>query len=64
MSYNNITLPTDAKVYLNLHPCLIKLDLHETKTPNEDINWVDNTLIKKRVKSNLQYKKDKIKLNK
>lgn len=61
LSFTNINLSEDAKVYLNLHPCLIKLDLHESRTSAEDLNLIETALIKKSVKHNLQNKKEKLK---
>ncbi len=58
LSHNSVTIDEETKLNINIHPNLIRLDLKNTKSPQEDVNWVENTLIKKSVKINLQFKKE------
>lgn len=54
LSNTNCTFDEDIRTGVKEHPMLNKLDLRFTKCQEEDLKFIDNILIEKFVKKNLQ----------
>jgi len=54
LSNTNCIFDEDIKQGIIEHPTLTKLDLRFTKCTEEELNFIDNVLIEKKVKKNLK----------
>jgi hypothetical protein len=54
LSYTNCLFDEEIKNGVRDHPMLNKLDLRNTKSQEEDLKYIDNILVEKFVKKNLQ----------
>ena len=54
LSNTNCVFDEEIKTGVKDHPMLNKLDLRFTKVQEEDLKYIDNVLIEKFVKKNLQ----------